>query len=268
MRVGIVGCGSIGRTLAKSLVTFPAVTSLVLFDLDGAKARNLAKLHRRYRAAASVPALIRASDLVVEAASPRAAREVGPPALRAGKQLLVMSVGAFSDGALWDECLRAARSSGGRILVPSGAIAGLEAVASASAAKLREVTLTTRKPPKGLHGVAYLEDRGVDVLKLRKPTVVFSGSARQAVRHFPANINVAAALSLAAIGFTRTRVVIVADPKARTNSHEVFARGDFGELRCTVSNVPFPDNPKTSYLAALSAVATVKNAASHVHFGP
>ena len=268
MRVGIVGCGSIGRTVAKSLVSFPAVTSVALFDLDASKASALAKLHRRFAAVPSTAALVKASDLVVEAASPLAAREVGLLALRSGKECLLMSLGALSDKRLWSAMLRAASASGGRILVPSGALGGLEAVASAASAHLTEVTLTTRKPPAALQGVAYLEARGVRLASLRKPTVVFSGSARQAVRHFPANINVAAALSLAALGFDRTRVVIVADPKAATNSHEVVARGAFGELRCTVSNVPFPDNPKTSYLAALSAVATVKNAARRVHFGP
>jgi aspartate dehydrogenase len=268
MRVGIVGCGSIGRTVARALVSFRPVSSVVLFDLDPAKAAALAKLHHRFRAVRSTDAIVKASDLVVEAASQGAAREVGLKALHAGKECLLMSLGALSDDRLWSAMVRAASRSGGRILVPSGALGGLEAVASASAARLTEVTLTTRKPPAALAGVAYLEKRAVRLAAIRKPTVVFSGSARQAVRHFPANINVAAALSLAALGFERTRVVIVADPKARTNSHEVVARGQFGELRCTVSNVPFPDNPKTSYLAALSAVATVKNAARRVHFGP
>jgi aspartate dehydrogenase len=268
MRVGIVGCGSIGRTVARALVRFPAVTRVLLHDLDPAKARALARLHARYRLASSTGALIRGSDLVVEAASQAAAREVALPALRAGKSVLLMSVGALADDRLRAGLLGAAARGGGRLMIPSGAFAGLEAVASAAAGPLASVTLTTRKPPRALAGVPYLERRGVDLSRLRAPTVVFAGSARQAVRHFPANINVAAALSIAALGFDRTRVVIVADPGARTNVHEVEARGKFGTLRCSVSNEPFPDNPKTSYLAALSAVATVKNAARGVHFGP
>jgi aspartate dehydrogenase len=268
MRVGVVGCGSIGRTLARALVRFAPVTKLALFDLDPAKADALARLHRRYRAVRSLAALVRASDLVVEAASPRAAAEVAPAALRAGRQVLLMSVGALADDRLRAQVLGIAARGRGRILVPSGAVGGLEVVASAAAARLFEVTLTTRKPPAALSGAPYLVRRGVDLRRLRAPRVVFSGTAREAVRHFPANINVAAALSLAALGFDRTRVILVADPRASTNEHEVVARGDFGTLRCTVSNVPFADNPKTSYLAALSAVATVKSAARGVHFGP
>lgn len=268
MRVGIVGCGSIGGTLARKLAPFKPVTSLALFDLDAGRARKLAGLNRRYKAVGSLKALIAASDFVVEAASPSAAREVAPLALRAGKDLLLMSLGALSDDRFYASLRRAGARSGGRLYIPSGAFAGLEAVASAGHARVTSVTLTTRKPPTGLKGNAYLDKRGVDLDALRAPKVVFSGSARQAVRHFPANINVAAALSLAALGFDRTRVVIIADPGARTNRHEVVAKGDFGELRCEVSNVPFPDNPKTSYLAALSAVATVKNAALGIHFGP
>ncbi len=268
MRLGIVGCGSIGRTVAKRLVAFAPVTSVALFDLEPGKAEALAKLHRRYRAVGSLAALVAASDFVLEAASPQAARSVGPAAVRAGKEVLFMSLGALADDRLWSTLRRQASKSGARIHIPSGALAGLEAVASASAARLTEVTLTTRKPPRALKGVAYLESRGVDLDRIRLPTEVFSGTARAAVQHFPANINVAAALALAAIGFEKTRVVIIADPAARTNRHEVVARGDFGELHCEVSNLPFPDNPKTSYLAALSAVATVRNAASRVHFGP
>lgn len=268
MRVGIVGCGSIGKTVAEGLVGFKPVTSLSLLDLDPARARDLARLHRRYRAAASLQGLVRASDLVVEAASQGAVREVGAAALKAGRDVLFMSLGALCDDRLWATLRRHAAASGARVLVPSGALAGLEAVASANAAGLDEVTLTTRKPPKGLAGVKYLEERGVDVLALREPTEVFRGSARDAVRAFPANVNVAAALSLAALGFDRTRVVVVADPGTTVNRHEVVARGAFGELHCEVANLPFPENPKTSYLAALSALQTVKNAALGLHFGP
>lgn len=268
MRVGIVGCGSIGRTVARGLVKFKPVTAVALLDLDPARSRALAALHARYRAVAALPALLRASDFVVEAASQDAARSVGPAAARAGKDVLFMSLGALADDRFWRSLRRLAARSGARFWIPSGALAGLEAVVSAGAGTLEEVTLTTRKPLKGLVGVKYLEERGIDVEGIQKPTVVFQGSARDAVRHFPANVNVAAALSLAGLGFDRTRVEIVADPSLKRNTHLVVARGAFGELRCEVANVPSPDNPRTSYLAALSAVATVKNAALGVHFGP
>jgi aspartate dehydrogenase len=268
MRVGVVGCGSIGGTLARKLASFAAVDRISFFDVEFSRAEALASLHRRYRAVRNLKALIAGSDLVVEAASQKAAREVAPLAVGAGKSVLLMSLGALADDRFTGRLLRSAGRTGGRIYIPSGALPGLEALASASAAEVSEVTLTTRKPPRALAGVAYLERRGIDLESLRAATVVFSGTAREAVRHFPSNVNVAAALSLAGIGFDQTRVVIIADPRATTNRHEVVAKGAFGELRCEVSNLPFPDNPKTSYLAALSAVATVRNVALGIHFGP
>ncbi len=268
LRVGVVGCGSIGRTLARKLAAFKPVSRVTFFDLDGARARELAAMSRRYRRAASLGALVKASDLVVECASQAAAREVAPAALRAGRDVLIMSLGALADDRFWRDLRKVAARTHATILLPSGALAGLEAVASASAAGLREVSLTTRKPPRALAGSPYLQAKGFDPALVRAPTVVFRGSARKAVRLFPANINVAAALSIAGVGFDRTRVTIVADPAAKSNEHEVVARGAFGALRASVKNAPFPDNPKTSYLAALSAVSSVKNAALGIHLGP
>lgn len=268
LKVGVVGCGSIGRTLARKLAAFKPVSRITFFDLEPARAGKLAALDARYRVATSLPGLVKASDLVVESASQAAARQVAPLALAAGRDVLVMSLGALADDRLWRALRKINQRTGATILLPSGALAGLEAVASAASAGLREVSLTTRKPPRALAGSPHLQRRGFDPSKVRAPTVVFRGSARSAVRLFPANINVAAALSIAGVGFDRTRVTIIADPGAKTNEHEVVAKGDFGTLKCTVANAPFPDNPKTSYLAALSAVASVKNAALGLHIGP
>lgn len=268
MRVGVVGCGAIGGALAEGLRDFAPVERVLFFDLNATRASALAKKSGKYRVARSLVDLVGRSDFVVEAASQAAAREVAPLALRLGKHVLLMSLGALADDRFWQDLERASARGSGRLHLPSGALGGLEAVASAREAGLTSVRLVTRKPPRALAGVKYLEDRGVDLRSIRKPTVLFRGSARDAVRHFPANINVAAALSLAGVGFDRTRVEIVADPGLKTNQHEVTAKGAFGELHCVVRNVPAPDNPKTSYLAALSAVATVKNAAVGRHFGP
>ncbi len=268
LRVGVVGCGSIGRTLARKLAPFKPVSHITFFDLDRARARDLAALNPRYRAASSLAGVVKASDLVVECASQAAAREVAPAALRAGRDVLIMSLGALADDRFWRELRKVASRTRATILLPSGALAGLEAVASAASAGLAEVSLTTRKPPRALAGSPYLQKKGFDPAKVRAPTIVFRGSARKAVRLFPANINVAAALSIAGVGFDRTRVTIIADPRATSNEHEVVAKGAFGTLRCAVKNAPFPDNPKTSYLAALSAVSSVKNAALGIHLGP
>ena len=268
MRVGIVGCGTIGRTIVESLRDFAPVERLLLYDHVDARAREAAALNPKASVAASLDEVIAQSDFVVEAASQAGAREVAPRALSAGKDLLLMSLGALSDDAFWNDLRAKAESSPGRLYLPSGALGGLEAVVAGSQAGLEEAVLTTRKPPAALKGVKYLEERGIHLGKITKPLLVFDGSAREAVRLFPANINVAAALSLAGLGFDRTRVRIIADPASKTNRHHVRVRGAFGELECEVANVPAPGNPKTSYLAALSAVATVKNAARHIHFGP
>jgi len=268
LKVGVVGCGSIGRTLARKLAPFKPVSRITFFDLDPSRARALAALSLRYRVAPSLAGLVRGSDLVVESASQAAAREVAPLALKAGRDVLVMSVGALADDRFWRGLRKVRERTGATILLPSGALAGLEAVASAASAGLREVSLTTRKPPRALAGSPYLQKKAFDPAKVRAPTVVFRGSARRAVQLFPANINVAAALAIAGLGFDRTRVTIIADPRARNNEHEVVAKGDFGTLKCRVENAPFPDNPKTSYLAALSAVSSVKNAALGIHIGP
>lgn len=268
MRVGVVGCGTIGRAVVEGLAGFEAVTEVLLLDRQPEAATRLAAAHPAARVAGDLDELVAGCDLVVEAASQEAARAVAPPALAAGRDVLLMSVGVFADDAFLEAALVSARSGSGRLSIPSGALGGLDALASAAEAGLDEVTLTTTKPPAALQGAPYLERRGESLEGIGGPQVVFDGSAREAVSAFPKNINVAAAVSLAGVGFDRTRVVIVADPGAATNRHELHARGAFGELRLSVDNRPFPSNPKTSHLAALSALASVKRAALGTHFGP
>jgi aspartate dehydrogenase len=268
MRVGIVGCGTIGRAVVEGLAAVPEVTAVALFDRRAEAAAALVGRHRAARALGSLEELVDASDLVVEAASQEAARSVVRAALGAGRSVLVMSVGAFADDAFLGEALAAAARGPGRLLIPSGAVGALDALASAAEAGLDEVTLTTRKPPAGLRGAPYLVERGLTLERLAGATVVFEGTAREAVSAFPANVNVAAAVAIAGVGFDRTRVRVVADPAATTNRHEVHARGAFGELAVTVDNRPFPSNPKTSHLAALSAIASVKRFARGTHLGP
>ena len=199
--------------------------------------------------------LVPKPDLVVECASQSAVQDHGPAILQAGMDLMVISVGAFADPVLAGNLEKAAKQGQCRVIVPSGALAGLDAIGAASLDDLESVTLSTRKPPiawDGAPGVA-----GIDLSAVDKPTVIFSGSARDAARAFPKNANVAAALALAGIGLDATQVTLVADPDAKRNSHHVEAAGAFGRLSVTVEAVPSPDNPKTSYLAALSIIKTL-----------
>jgi aspartate dehydrogenase len=195
-------------------------------------------------------------DVVVEGAGQEAVRQHGEAVLLAGKDFLVLSVGALADDDLFERLKLAAKNTGAHLLLPSGAIGGLDALASAAVGGLDDVTLTTRKPPDALQTGADRDALLGDAKA--EPVLLFEGPAREAVREFPANVNVAAALSLAGVGFDRTRVRIYADPAVSRNTHEVQARGWFGELSFTIQNVP-TENPKTGRITALSVLKTLRD---------
>ncbi|HSB79523.1 MAG TPA: aspartate dehydrogenase [Candidatus Methylomirabilis sp.] len=257
LKVGVVGCGTIGGEICRAMDGELVQAALVgISDVDLPKAETLARSLKRPIPVRPLADVIEASDLVVEAASKAAAPAIIRQALERSKDVMVMSVGGLLTCA--DEMLRLAQRQGRRLYVPSGAIAGLDAIKGAMLGRVSKVTLTTRKPPRGLEGAPYVLEKGIDLKALRQPTIVFSGSAREAVPAFPANINVAAALSLAGIGADKTEVRIIADPGCDRNIHEIEAEGDFGRLVARMENVPSPHNPKTSYMAALSAIALLR----------
>ncbi|MFL2770339.1 MAG: aspartate dehydrogenase [Rhodospirillaceae bacterium] len=189
-------------------------------------------------------------DLVVECAAQDAVKAHGVSILRAGIDLMVISVGVFAIPGVASQLEDAATKGGTRVIVPAGALAGLDALSAAASEQLDEVTLTTRKPPHAwacAPGVAE-----VDLESITEATTIFSGTAREAAQNFPKNANVAAALALAGIGMDKTMVTLIADPFANRNSHCVMASGAFGRLSTMIEAEPAPENPKTSYLAALS----------------
>jgi aspartate dehydrogenase len=164
----------------------------------------------------------------------------------------------MQDEEFQKDLFRLAKRKEAKVYIPSGAIGGIDALCAASIESIDEVTLTTTKPPSAFGSNAYLESKGIKASELRERTELFNGSAREAVKHFPQNINVAATISLAGIGFEKTRIRIVCDPAVATNEHHLKAKGKFGELDVVTRNVPSPRNPKTSYLAALSAISAIK----------
>ncbi len=261
-RVGLVGCGTIGSQLAMSVDSDKiANASLVaLFDAAEGNLQNLkSKLHSSPEAHSDFGRFLASgADIVVEAASQDAVRAFGRATLEAGKDMMIMSVGAVADGGFLAELLQATAKKGCRIYVPTGAIAGIDAIRSVRNL-LDSVTLTTTKNPKALAGAPFFETSRIRLDDIAKSTVVYEGAAAEAVRAFPANVNVAAVLSLAGIGVDRTKVRIVADPQATTNRHEIVATGSFGEIRIMVDNVPSPGNPKTSFLAVLSAIECLRS---------
>jgi aspartate dehydrogenase len=254
MRIFLIGCGALGTSIAHG-VTKMHGASLVVHDVDHAKAVKVAR-ETLAPVVKSVEEGLGMADLVVEAASQAALKEIAPKVLGKGLPLVALSVGALGDAAFLDAVTRLAQQHKTRLLVPSGAIGGLDAIRAAAEAGLAEVTLVTAKPPAGfgLHDV-------------KEARVLFEGPAREAVAKFPKNVNVAAALSLAGLGFDATRVRIVADPALDANTHTIVARGAFGELECKVANRPSPENPASSYLASLAALALIRRFVQPIQVG-
>ena len=260
--VGLIGCGVIGSVLAHAIDEGEAENTrlIIVYDLVLQKSQKLvSELSTKPKIARNFAEFARCKDvhLVIEAASQDAVRQYASKVLQAGKDLMIMSVGALVDSKLTNDIRTLAYNAGRKVYIPSGAIAGLDGLKSAAIDRIDEVILTTRKPPKGLKGVSYLEQRGINIDALGKPKTVYEGLALEACKLFPANVNVAA-LSLAGIGPQKTKVRIVADPTIRRNIHEIRVKGKFGEFTVHIENVPSAKNPKTSYLAALSAVATLR----------
>jgi aspartate dehydrogenase len=254
MTVGIVGCGAIGSEVAKAAGTMEGIDAVWLFDLDPDAVAHLKHLPRA-KVAKSAKALVEASDLVIEAANKGVVQTAVRDALALGKKTMLMTIGALADDALREELVGLAKKTGGKMYLPSGAVMGVDGVKAAAEADLKSVTLVTTKPPAGL-------DKKTD-----RWTLLFSGPAREAVQKFPKNVNVAATLSLAGLGFDQTHVQVAIDPLATRNSHKVIVEGTFGRARIEVENLPSPSNPATSYLASLSAIALLRRIVSPIEIG-
>lgn len=267
LKIGLVGCGAIGTEIARAIDSGEIDADLVaVCDHNPDTALALINRLKKKPIKANLEDLVRLSDLVVEAASQRAVPAIARATLQAGRNLMIMSVGALADADLYREIKKMASLHGSKVYLPSGAIAGLDGIKSASVGKIRKVTLTTTKNPRGLVGAPYLNEKKIDITALKSPTLIFEGSAAEAVKAFPANVNVAATLCLAARE-GEVLVRIIADPEIKVNRHEIVVEGDFGQITTQVENFPSPSNPKTSYLAALSAIATLRSIVEPIKIG-
>lgn len=268
LKIGIVGCGAIGSSLAKEIVTNLGNSAFLaaLFDIRPEKAQFLSgKLAKSGKlCAANLDILIKRSDLVIEASSAKAAWEIARKSLSNGRKVMIMSVGGMV-GHL-DELLALALKNNAEVYFPSGAISGIDALKAANIAGVKKVVLTTRKNPNAFKGVEYAE-RNFKLSGLKKDKVLFSGRAADAVKYFPQNINVAAVLGLAAIGMDKTQVRIIASPYVKKNIHEVLIESRAARIFTRTENILHPQNPKTSYLAVLSAIATLKQILGPVKIG-
>lgn len=262
--IGLMGCGTIGTHLAMAIdsgrVTNASVTGL--FDIvDG----NSRALKTRLKSTPQVydnfdRFVDSTADIIIEAASQQAVKNFAKRIIESGKDLMVMSVGALADTLFLAELLQLTpiRNGQSKIYVPSGAIAGIDAIRSVRHIA-DSISITTKKSPKALAGAPFFTTRNVSLDNITKVTEIYEGSAVEAVKLFPANVNVAAVLSLAGIGVEKTMVRILADPEATTNQHEIVATGSFGEIKISVNNVTAPGNPKTSFLAVLSAIECLRS---------
>ena len=254
MNLGIIGCGAIGTDVAKAAEKMKDIEKIYLFDIKPAASEKLCKVITKAKIK-PVKEFLGDVDVVFEGASQEAVKEYAEQILQAGKDLILMSVGGLFDDGFRKKLKNVARKKQCKIYIPSGAVCGIDGILSASIGGLNEVTLVTTKPPSSL-------GKSID-----ERTVVFEGSARQAVKKFPQNINVAASLSLAGKGFDDTKVEIVADPVATRISHKILAHGTFGRLRVELENMPNPNNPGSSYMASLSAIATLKKIIDPIQIG-
>lgn len=263
MRVGLLGAGGIGALVGEAAAAgrMPGVDVVAVAGSRAGSASARALAERVGAAAVGPDDLATVGlDWVLEAAGGTAVRAHVPRLWTAGVSTVVMSIGAMIDPEV-EEAYRAALADGVRVVLPSGGIGGLDAVrAIAAAGAVRRVSITTTKAPAGIRGAPYLVEHGIELPDDRAVTV-FEGSAREAVAGFPANVNVAIALSLAGIGPDRTQVVVRSDPAAKRTAQLIEVDGDVASLEVRIASNPSPSNPRTSYLAAASAIATLRDLA-------
>lgn len=265
MKVGIAGLGTIGTVVARALDA--GIDGL---SLDAVAARDHDKARRRMESFRKVVPVVSAAelaervDVVVECVPKVAFREIAEPALSRGRVLITVSGAALLDAP---DLVDLARRTGGRVLLATGAILGLDALRAAAEGEIESVTMVTRKPPRSLRGAPYLRDRNIDIDALDKPLRVFEGSAEEGAQGFPSNVNVAAAVGLAGVGAARTRLEIWADPGVERNMHTVRVEADSARFEMSIENVPSDENPGTGRLTPLSVIATLRGLVSPLKVG-
>jgi aspartate dehydrogenase len=265
LKVGIAGLGVIGTRVARRLVEGMEGLELVAVASGGReKAERTLRAIGLQAPVVSPEVLAERCEVIVECAPTQAFVGVARPALEAGRTLITVSAAALLEHM---EMAELARANGGRIIVATGALLGLDAVRAAAFGEIGSVTMITRKPPRSLRGAPHLATIDVDVEAVTEPTLLFDGSARDGARGFPANVNVAAALALAGIGPDRTRLQIWADPGLERNTHTIKVEADSARFEMTIENVPSADKPGTGRITALSMIAALESLTSPLRIG-
>jgi aspartate dehydrogenase len=263
--VAIAGFGAIGQTLVRRIAdgAVPGIRLAAIATRSREKGlRDLASMKIDVPVL-PIEALCEVADVAVECAPAAVLAEIARPILMAGKKMVILSVGAL---LRHPELLDLARLHGGQIIVPTGALLGLDAVTAAAQGTIHSVRMISRKPIAGLLGAPYLAEHKIDITQLKEPMRVFIGSAREAAKGFPANLNVAVALSLAGIGPDRTTIELWADPGVSRNIHRIVVDSDSAKLDMTIENIP-SENPKTGRITALSVLATLRKMSGETWIG-
>jgi aspartate dehydrogenase len=263
--VAVGGLGAIGLVVARALddgIHGLQLVAVSARDRDKA-ARNLEDF-RRPVPVVSLAELAAQAEVVVECAPAAVFAEIAEPAVAAGRLLVTVSCGALLERM---DLIERARGTGARIVIPSGALLGLDAVRAAAEGTVRSVRMVTRKPPKSLAGAPYLDEHGIDLDHLAEARKIFEGSAREGARGFPANVNVAAALSLAGIGPDETRLEIWADPALARNTHRIVVEAEAAHFEMQIESVPSEENPRTGKLTPLSVIATLRGLTAPLKVG-
>ena len=256
LSVAIGGLGAIGFPVAQRLAQ-----GMPGFMLAAVAARDAARAEARLAAAGIAAPLVplaelaERADVVIECLPAARFRAIAEPAIARGRIFMPLSAGALLEHI---DLVERARAGSARIVVPTGALLGLDAVRAAAEGQIRSITMTTRKPPRGLAGAPYLAERGISLDRLTGPLKVFEGSARDGARGFPDNVNVAAALALAGIGPERTQLAIWADPTLERNTHLIEVEADSARFSMTIQNIPSAENPRTGRLTPLSVIACLR----------
>ncbi len=264
-KIGIIGCGAIGSQLAKSIKQeFSKKAELIaLCDLEEEKAKQLREKFSFSCSICSINELIQKSDLIIETASAKIAAEVSKRCLKEKKDVVVMSAGGLVGR---EDIFKLAEQNKSNLYIPSGALAGLDAIKAAGLGKIFSAVLISSKALKGLEGAPYILENKINLADIKEKTTIFAGSVEEAEKAFPKNINVAMSFRLA-LNCQNISVEIITSPQFKTNSHQVILKGEFGELTAKTENLPCIDNPKTSYLAVLSVIATLKDILGYVKVG-
>lgn len=262
-KIGIIGCGAIGSSIARAIDSRLLQAELAgLCDADEARVSEVASSLKSKPPVLNMEELIEESDIVVECAQVSVVPAAVKHCIEHGKDLVVMSVGgvAAEDFELFE-------NSSSNLYLPSGAVCGIDGMLASSLGDIQSMTLTTSKPPAGLKGAPYLDKNNISLDNIATATVIFEGSPADAIKGFPKNVNVSTTLALASQAGAKFTVRVIADPASSGNVHEVELKGSLGNISLRVENKPSPENPKTSALAYYSVIALLKKLLSHVKIG-